>query len=61
MKKTFKGAKKFGNKRFETVSFKRAVKHHARDNIAHVGAPKPKPMASRYFKPKKDTYTPRKY
>jgi len=61
MKKTFKGAKKFGNKRFETVSFKRAIKHRAKDNIACVGAPKTKPMTQRYFKPHKDTYTPRKY
>jgi hypothetical protein len=61
MKKTFSGTKKHGNKRFETVTFKRAVRKHARDNVAQVGAPKLKPQASRYFKPKKDTYTAPKY
>jgi hypothetical protein len=55
----FIGRKKYGTKRFEQLALK-GEKTHAKENIAHVGAPS-KPMSQRYFKPKKDTYTPRKY
>ena len=56
----FIGRKKHGVKRFEQIALK-GKKLHCKDNVAMVGAPKPKPMSKRYFTPKKDTYKPQKY